>query len=99
MFCWAPKNKGEGLNILAEIFGAFVTQLPPLALLEIDAGDDAHSPVGEDLGMVEACATVGGGELEAIEVVEAKEVLENVHVLILLVNFVGNPVTNPVETC
>ena len=34
--------------------------------------------------MVEACATVGGGELEAIEVVEAKDVLGNVHVLILL---------------
>ena len=52
-------------------------QLPPLALLEMEAGDEAHSPVGEDFGSIEACATIGGGDVEAIEVVEqAKEVME-----------------------
>ena len=51
-----------------------MTLLPALAPLEIDAGDDAHSPVGELFGMVEDCVTGGGsGELE---VVEAKEVIE-----------------------
>ena len=81
IFCWAPKNRGEGVKILppAEVaaLGAFAMQLPPLALLEMEAGDEAHSPVGEDFGIVEACATVdGGGDVEAIEVVEAKEVIE-----------------------
>ena len=85
VFCWvvAPKNRGEGVKILPPVevatpllLGAFVMQLPPLALLEMEAGDEAHSPVGEDFGIVEACATVGGGEVEAIEVVEAKEVME-----------------------
>ena len=82
VFCWvvAPKNRGEGVKILppAEVaaLGAFAMQLPPLALLEMEAGDEAHSPVGEDFGIVEACATVGGGDVEAIEVVEAKEVIE-----------------------
>ena len=80
IFCWAPKNRGEGVKILppAEVaaLGAFAMQLPPLALLEMEAGDEAHSPVGEDFGIVEACATVGGGEVEAIEVVEANEVME-----------------------
>ena len=84
IFCWAPKNRGEGVKILPPVevatpllLGAFVMQLPPLALLEMEAGDEAHSPVGEDFGIVEACATVdGGGDVEAIEVVEAKEVIE-----------------------
>ena len=86
VFCWvvAPKNRGEGVKILPPVevatpllLGAFVMQLPPLALLEMEAGDEAHSPVGEDFGIVEACATVdGGGDVEAIEVVEAKEVIE-----------------------